>query len=417
MTVLSQVFQWLLLLVGLYVVVAAGAWIASALRFSMSRETPGAEAFYDIADDLLPSMTVMVPAYAEERTIGAALDALAAADYPDLEVIAIDDGSPDGTAQVIRSHLARDPRLRLMEKSVNEGKAMAMNDAIAVSRGEVIVVIDADAQVAPGALRAIAAHFVRIPRMGGVTGNPRPVNLGTWLAEMQVVEFASQVSLMRRAQVSWGRILTMSGVISAFRRSVLADVGLFDPAMDTEDIELTWRVQRRFYDVRYEPRAVVGMSVPITLRGLLRQRLRWGRGLVQVLLKHGVILFRWRNRRNWPVIIEAILSLVWWHVLVVVMVLGLTLAAVDLAGYEQISPFPWGWVAAVVTIALGQLSAGLLIDRRYDPSAAAALGPMPWYPIGYWFVVGCTTLLSTIPTLIRPHGGPNVTWKVDRERE
>jgi biofilm PGA synthesis N-glycosyltransferase PgaC len=416
-SVLGDVFQWLLLFVGLYVVIAAGAWIASALRFAMTRETPDAEAFYDIPDDQLPSMTVLVPAYAEERTIGDALDALAAVDYPDLEVIAIDDGSPDGTARVIRDRLAHDPRLRLLEKRVNEGKAMAMNDAIAVSRGEIIVVIDADAQVAPGALRAIAAHFVRIPRVGGVTGNPRPVNLGTWLAEMQVVEFAAQVSLMRRAQVSWGRILTMSGVISSFRRSVLADVGLFDPTMDTEDIELTWRIQRRFYDVRYEPRAVVGMSVPITLRGLLRQRLRWGRGLIQVLLKHGGILFRWRNRRNWPVIIEAVISLLWWHVLVVVIVIGVALASVDIGGYEDITPFPWGWVAAVITIALVQLATGLMIDRRYDPSATAALGPMPWYPIGYWFVVGCTTLLSTIPTLLRPRSGPNVTWKVDREQE
>lgn len=417
MSALGVVFQWLLLFVGLYVVVAAGAWIASALRFVLARETAESEAFYDIPDRDLPSMTVLVPAYAEERTIGAALDALAAVDYPDLEVIAIDDGSPDGTAEVIRGRLERNPRLRLLRKTVNEGKAMAMNDAIAVSRGEIIVVIDADAQVAPQALRAIAAHFVRIPRMGGVTGNPRPVNLGSWLAEMQVVEFAAQVSLMRRAQVAWGRILTMSGVISSFRRSVLADVGMFDPTMDTEDIELTWRVQRRFYDVRYEPRAVVGMSVPITVRGLFRQRLRWGRGLVQVLLKHGVVLFRWRNRRNWPVIIEAILSLLWWHVLVVVVVLGVALASIDIAGYEDVTPFPWGWVAAVITIALGQLATGLLIDRRYDPSTTMALGPMPWYPIGYWFLVGCTSVFSTIPTLIRPRSGPNVTWKVDRGRE
>lgn len=417
MSVLSAVFQWLLLMVGLYVVVAAAIWVASAVRFALSRETASADAFYDIPDDDLPPITVLLPAYSEERTIGAALDALREVDYPDLEVIAIDDGSPDGTAQVVMDHMPLDPRLRLLRKEVNEGKAMAMNDAIAVSRGEVIVVIDADAQIAPGALRAIAAHFVRIPRVGGVTGNPRPINLGTWLAEMQVVEFAAQVSLMRRAQVSWGRILTMSGVVSAFRRSVLADVGLFDPTMDTEDIELTWRIQRRFYDVRYEPRAVVGMSVPTTLRGLMRQRLRWGRGLIQVLLRHGSLLFHWRNRRHWPVVVEAIISIVWWHALVILIALGVGFAAIDIAGYEDVTPFPWGWVAAVLTIAMVQLTVGLLIDRRYDPTATDALWPMPWYPIGYWFIVGCTTLASTIPTLLRPRSGPNVTWKVDRSRE
>lgn len=402
---------------GLYVVLAAGAWIASAVRFALARERAEDDAFYDIPDADLPAITVLLPAFREQLTIGAALDALRAVDYPDLEVIAIDDGSPDGTADVIAVHLGEDPRLRLMRKEVNEGKAMAMNDALAIARGEVIVVIDADAQIAPRAIRAIAAHFVRIPRMGGVTGNPRPINLGSWLAEMQVVEFAAQVSLMRRAQVTWGRILTMSGVVSAFRASVLADVGLFDPRMDTEDIELTWRIQKRFYDVRYEPRAVVGMGVPVTLRGLFRQRLRWGRGLIQVLLEHGDILFHWRNRRHWPVMIEAIISILWWHALVVVLVLGFGIAAIDLGGYEQLQPFPWGWVAAVLTMALLQLTVGLVIDRRYDSTATDALWPMPWYPIGYWFIVGCTTLLSTIPTLLRPRSGENVTWTVDRSRE
>lgn len=417
MTTLNAIFQWALLGVGLYVLVAAAVWIAGAMRFALSRETAAAEAFYDIPDGDLPPITVLVPAYAEEITIGDALDALRVVDYPDLEIIAIDDGSPDRTADVIADRMARDPRLRFLRKEVNEGKAMAMNDAIAISRGEVIVVIDADAQVAPDALRAIAAHFVRIPRMGGVTGNPRPTNLGTWLAEMQVVEFAAQVSLMRRAQVAWGRILTMSGVVSAFRRSVLADVGVFDPSMATEDIELTWRVQRRFYDVRYEPRAIVGMRVPTTLRALGRQRLRWGRGLVQVLLRYGSLLFRWRNRRHWPVIAEAVISLVWWHALVLLIILGVAFTAIDIGGYENLSPFPWGWVAAVLIMALTQLTTALLIDRRYDPTATDGLWPMPWYPIGYWFIVGCTTLAVTIPTLLHPGSGTHVTWRVERDRE
>jgi len=115
--------------------------------------------------------------------------------------------------------------------------------------------------------------------------------------------------------------------------------------------------------------------------------------------------------------IEAIISIVWWHTLVILLVLGFTIAAVDIGGYEQLQPFPWGWVAAVLTMALVQLTVGLLIDRRYDSTATDALWPMPWYPIGYWFIVGCTTLFSTIPTRLRPRSGENVTWTVDRSRE
>ena len=98
-----------------------------------------------------------------------------------------------------------------------------------------------------------------------MTGNPRVANTPTLLAKMQAMEFTSIVSLLRRAQRIWGRILTMSGVVGAFRKCAMVDVGLFSPEMATEDIDLTWKLQRRFYDVRYEPRAVVGMQVPETL--------------------------------------------------------------------------------------------------------------------------------------------------------
>ncbi len=417
MRVATILFDSLLLWVGLYVVVVATVWIMSAVRFALSRETKKSKAFYDIPDDQLPSITVLVPGFREELRIGAALDALRDVDYPDLEILAIDDGSPDGTSDEILRHLPADPRLRLMRKEVNEGKAMAMNDALVIARGEIIVVIDADAQIAPHALRAIAAHFVRIPRMGGVTGNPRPVNRGGWLAEMQVVEFASSVSLVRRAQVTWGRILTMSGVVSAFRKSVLTDVGVFDPSMATEDIDLTWRIQMRFYDVRYEPRAVVGMSVPSTLRALGSQRLRWGRGLVQVLMRHGGVLFHWRHRRHWPAILEAIASIVWWHLLILLIIIGLTVQPLAAGGYMTLPPFPWGWVAAVLTVALVQSFVGLIIDRRYDRTALLALSAVPWYPIGYWFLVGLTSIVVTIPTLLRPGWSSNVRWTVDRSRE
>jgi biofilm PGA synthesis N-glycosyltransferase PgaC len=79
---------------------------------------------------------------------------------------------------------------------------------------------------------------------------------------VQATEFASIVSVLRRAQRVWGRTLTVSGAICAFRKSAMVDVGLFDPEMATEDIALTWKLQRRFYDVRYEPRAVVAMQCP-----------------------------------------------------------------------------------------------------------------------------------------------------------
>jgi len=103
----------------------------------------------------------------------------------------------------------------------------------------------------------------------------------------------------------------VSGAICAFRKSAMVDVGLFDPEMATEDIALTWKLQRRFYDVRYEPRAVVAMQVPETLKGLYHQRRRWATGLAQVLRRNAVMFTDWRSRRLWPAFIEAVLSVLW----------------------------------------------------------------------------------------------------------
>ena len=89
--------------------------------------------------------------------------------------------------------------------------------------------------------------------------------------------------MQRRAQRIWGRVMTVSGAVVAFRRSAILDVGLFTPSMATEDIDMTWRLQMRFWDVRYEPRAVVWMEVPPNLREFWKQRRRWVRGLAQVL--------------------------------------------------------------------------------------------------------------------------------------
>jgi biofilm PGA synthesis N-glycosyltransferase PgaC len=410
-----SLYYALFFLVGLYVILSSTGWVASAIRFALGREGRDSDAFYEIPDDELPSITVLVPAYAEEKTIGPCLDALREVNYPDLEVIAIDDGSPDRTAEIVTEKLAGDPRLRFLEKKVNEGKAMAMNDALSITTGEVVVVIDADARIHPYALRFMAAHFVRVPRVGGVTGSPRPINRVNTLTELQVAEYASNVSLMRRSQVVWGRILTMSGVISAFRRSVIAEVGPFDPSMATEDIELTWRIQRSFYDVRYEPRAVLGMVVPQTLPELWRQRMRWGRGLVEVLKKHAGVLRHWRNRRHWPVYIEATVSLLWWHLLLLLFGVLVFVAAARAVSTVDFTPLPWGWVAIVLTAAILQLTVGIMLDRHYDRSATSALPIVPWYPMVYWFIVGLPSVIVTIPTLLRRRRqGTNVRWEVRR---
>jgi poly-beta-1,6-N-acetyl-D-glucosamine synthase len=399
--------------IALYPMVTASIWVVTAFIYSTRREGAGSDQFYAIPDADLPLVTVLVPAYREEVEIDRTLSALHNLDYPDYEVLVVDDGSPDATAEIARRHVERDPRFRLLAKKVNEGKALAMNDAMPLVRGEVVVVVDADARLHRDALRPLAAHFVRLPRVAAVTGNPRVANRDTIVAELQTLEFTSIVSLLRRAQVVWGRILTVSGVISAFRVSALRDVGMFDPSMATEDIDVSWRLQRRFYDVRYEPRALVDMTVPATVGALWRQRRRWALGLVQVLRRHRSVITTWKTRRQWPVFIEAALSIVWAHAFLVMLTFwALCLAVgVDPPGA---SPFPNAWGMVVGTACLAQLLCGVALDRRYDRSVSKSFLIAPLYPLGYWLLMAVVTVVSTLPALLRRQ--PSVArWSTVRE--
>lgn len=410
----SPVLSVALAFLALYPIAMAVVWVVTSVMYAFRREVGDDGSFAAIPDDRLLSVSIIVPAYEEELVLDATLEALHDLDYPDYEVLVVDDASRDRTSDIARAHVARDPRFRLLRKEINEGKAMAMNDAMPLTSGEVIVIVDADARLHRGALRPIVAHFVRLPRVGAVTGNPRVVNRLNLLTELQTLEFTSIVSILRRAQVVWGRILTVSGVISAFRRSALEDVGLFDPSMATEDIDVSWRLQRRFYDIRYEPRALIDMAVPTTWKGLWRQRRRWSTGLVQVLRRHRGVLAHWRNRRHWPVFIETCLSVLWAHTFVVLLgfwalCLGSGLPA------RGASPFPNGWGMLISTLCLGQLATGVWLDHRYDRSVVRALLVAPLYPLGYWLFSSVVTVRSTIPELFRPKRSEVSQWRTVRE--
>ncbi|HEX6177229.1 MAG TPA: glycosyltransferase, partial [Thermoanaerobaculia bacterium] len=302
----SRPYDAALVFYGLYPMVMAICWVVMSVVYFRRRER-GESAEED--PDFTPFVSVVIPAFEEEDTIARTLDALLRMDYPAYEVIVVNDGSLDRTAQVVARYLPTGV-VRLVDKVVNEGKAMALNDAIPACRGEIILFVDSDIVVTESLLRSMVGHFAT-PRTGAVTGNPRVANRGSLLRDLQTLEFAAIISVQRRAQRVWGRILTCSGAVMAVRRSALIAVGGFSPDMATEDIDLTWKLQRNFWDVRYEASAVVWMQVPPTLSELWKQRRRWARGLAQVLKRHWPTIMSWRERRMWFVFYEATASILW----------------------------------------------------------------------------------------------------------
>lgn len=392
-----------------YPIVTSIMWMLTALLFRWRWEDGSPP---DPARDeaTLPFVSVLVPAHNEESVIHRSVAAMLRLDYPAFEVIVIDDGSTDGTLAALEPLMA-DERLRLVRKVVNEGKAMALNDALPLARGEILMGLDADAEPDRMMLRYIVPHFDS-PRVAAVTGNPRVRNADTVLARLQAVEFSSIISLLRRAQRIWGRIVTVSGVVAALRRSAVYDVGGYSPNMPTEDIELTWKLQKRHYDVRYEPRAICWMTVPLSYRGLWRQRLRWARGLAQVLHKHADVMTTWKSRRLWPVYVESSLSILWAVCFVFLALLWTLSYAIGLPPIGA-SPIPNLWGMSIASLCLLQLLIGVLIDRRYDPGIVRFLPYAVWYPIIYWAFLAMTTVVA-LPHLLRRPDRQSVRWSTAR---
>jgi len=260
-------------------------------------------------------------------------------------------------------------------------------------RGEIVLILDADIQPRPDVLKYIVPHF-EFARVAAVTGNPQVSNTRTLLAKVQASEFASIVSVLRRAQRVWGRVLTVSGAVAAFRKSAMVDVGLFDPEMATEDIALSWKLQLRFYDVRYEPRAVVAMQVPETFGSLWRQRRRWALGLAQVLRRNAWIFRDWRTRRFWPVYIDACLSILWGYTLTTMVGFWALSYAMGLEPLGA-SPVPNFWGMVIASLSLVQLWLGVWLDRRYNPGVTKYYLWAPIYPLFYWGLMVLVTVWST----------------------
>lgn len=359
-----------------------------------------------------PFFSILIPGHNEQEQIGETLHQLAELDYPDYEIIAVDDGSTDDTAHEIKRACKKIPRLRAIYLKENQGKAAALNIASLAAKGELILTLDADALLSPMALQWIAWHFVNFPRVGAVTGNPRIINRTSLLAKIQTGEYATIIGLIKRTQRLLGKVLTVSGVIAAFRKSALHSVGYWDTDMVTEDIDITWKLEKNSWDVRYEPRATCWIYVPETIKGLWRQRFRWSQGGVEVLKKHRNIWVHWRHRRLWPVYLESVVSVIWAYCFWGMVVLWATVSLLDLAiGFQPSPPMPPAWTGSILALTcILQFTVSLYVDRSYERKIFRYLFWVIWYPFIYWMISSLTVVFAT-PRALTKKKGVRAVWK------
>ncbi|MFY9945027.1 MAG: poly-beta-1,6-N-acetyl-D-glucosamine synthase, partial [Exiguobacterium chiriqhucha] len=293
-------------------------WISGALLFSLTREK---EEELDLNEREWPLISILIPCYNEEETIAETIEYLDRLTYPNFEIIAVNDGSRDKTGDILVGLADEYERLRVIDCHENRGKANALHMAAHAARSEYLLCVDSDAFLSEEAPYYLVRHFLdRGERVGAVTGNPRIRNRDTLLSRMQLVEYSSIIGSIKRTQRVMGKIMTVSGVIVMFRKKALLSVGLWDRDMITEDIAVSWKLQKNFWDIRYEPRALCWMLVPESISGIWKQRVRWSQGGQEVVLRHFDIFKDWRQRRIWPVYIEQVVSVLWAYAWLIVTV-------------------------------------------------------------------------------------------------
>jgi len=230
----------------------------------------------------LGPVSVIVPAYNESANIAATVQALCASDYPWVEVIVVDDGSSDHTAEIVRR--LRLPRVRVVRQA-NTGKPGALNTGLRHARGGLIVLVDGDTVLEPDAVGRLVQAFAD-PEVGAVSGNTRVANRRGMLGRWQHLEYVMGFNLDRRMFEVGQCMPTVPGAIGAFRREALRDVGGVPAVTLAEDTDLTMSVIRAGWRVVYCQSAVAWTEAPSTLRQLWRQRYRWCYGTMQAIWKH-----------------------------------------------------------------------------------------------------------------------------------
>jgi cellulose synthase/poly-beta-1,6-N-acetylglucosamine synthase-like glycosyltransferase/peptidoglycan/xylan/chitin deacetylase (PgdA/CDA1 family) len=235
-----------------------------------------------------PPVSIVVPAFNEAVGIERAVRSLAESDYPELEVVVVDDGSTDGTAELVqRLGLA----CLVVLRQPNMGKAAALNHGIATACHDLLVLVDADTIFEPETLARLVQPF-RDAEVGAASGNTKVGNRRGLLGRWQHIEYVMGFNLDRRLYDVVQCMPTVPGAIGAFRREALADIGGISGETLAEDTDATIALGRAGWRVVYVEEARAWTEAPSSLGALWRQRYRWCYGTLQSIWKHKAAFWR-----------------------------------------------------------------------------------------------------------------------------
>lgn len=233
----------------------------------------------------LPLVSIVIPAWNEAVGITRTIRSVMKNGYPNIEVIVVDDGSTDATAQVVSRHMktyrTNGRKMRLMSQW-NAGKANALNHGITTARGELILTLDADSYLEPGSIRNLVRALSN-PSYSIAIGEVVIGNTKTLIGKMQHYEYLVGFHF-KRSQRLFNSAYIFPGALTMFRHETLQDVGKFKDYSSTEDLDISMRIKAAGYRVAYVDSAVCMTEGAATFRDLLNQRTRWRHGFISCVL-------------------------------------------------------------------------------------------------------------------------------------
>jgi len=234
-------------------------------------------------------VSVLIPAFNEERVIERSVAQVLASENVRVEVIVIDDGSNDRTSEIVEKAFGHEKRVCLI-KLENGGKARALNRGLALAQSDIVVALDADTQFEPQTIARLARWFAADDELAAVAGNAKVGNRINIVTKWQALEYVTAQNLERRALARLGGMTVVPGAVGAWRKAAIVEVGGYPPDTLAEDQDLTIAVQRAGWRVAYDQSAIAWTEAPQTMGQLARQRFRWAFGTIQCVWKHKRIL-------------------------------------------------------------------------------------------------------------------------------
>src|SRR5436305_8424585 len=237
-----------------------------------------------------PFISIIVPAYNEAEVIQSSLSSLLELRYPYYEIIAVDDGSTDGTYERMREFEGNHYGVKVFVfRKENSGKADTLNYGIRRSKAPVVVCMNSDSRLTPEALRYAIYHF-RDPHVGAVAGNVKVINRHNIWTKLQALEYIEGLNIVRNAQAYFRSVNVIPGPMGIFRRAAIEGTGGYDSDTFAEDFDMTVKILAEGWKINYEPKAIAYTEAPEELLDIIQQRYRWSRGILQALRKQRHLL-------------------------------------------------------------------------------------------------------------------------------